>query len=138
MIFVLLLLMWRPILADVDSRHVVLSCICAWLTGKSARLSAKSRSSSCDDNVLCVICGSLALCYLIVDVLHVCPELGSDDSGADCLLADECLLLFPYQHYGNSFSLCVCVCVWGDCEGVGVGEEGRGGILSCGLSTELS
>ena len=30
-IFVLPLLMWRPILADIESRQVVLSCIHAWL-----------------------------------------------------------------------------------------------------------
>ena len=38
--------MWRPILADVISRHVVLSCICAWLWDRSTRSLAKSRSSS--------------------------------------------------------------------------------------------
>ena len=48
MIFVLPLLMWRPILADVEYRHVVLFCICAWLWDKSARSTAKLRISSCD------------------------------------------------------------------------------------------
>ena len=43
--------------------------------------------------------------YLDVYVLHLCPELDSDDSGADCLLADECLLCFLCPYQGDSFSV---------------------------------
>ena len=46
--------------------------------------------------LLHIIRGSVASHYLNVDVLHLCPELGSSDSGADCLRAEEralCLYL---------------------------------------------
>ena len=45
LVFYLLIL--SPVPADVVSRKVVLSCIWPWLCGRSARSSAKSRSSSC-------------------------------------------------------------------------------------------
>ena len=40
MIFFLTLLMWRPLLDDAESKHVILSGICAWLWEKSVRSSA--------------------------------------------------------------------------------------------------
>ena len=53
-VFVLPLLMWRPVLADAELRCVVLPCICAWLWNRSARSSTKSRSSSCERSVQCM------------------------------------------------------------------------------------
>ena len=49
---------------------------------------------------LCISCVSAALHYL--HVLHLCPELGGDASGADCLPANECSLCFLRQNQGNS------------------------------------
>ena len=43
---VLLVLILSPVPADMVSRQVVLSCTCRWLCDRTARSSAKSRSSS--------------------------------------------------------------------------------------------
>ena len=51
---VFFLLILRPVPADMVSRRVFLSCIWLWLCDRSARSSAKSRSSSCDHNVHCI------------------------------------------------------------------------------------
>ena len=51
---VFFLLILSPVPADVVSRRVVLSCIWLWLCDRSARSSAKSRSSSCVQSVHCI------------------------------------------------------------------------------------
>ena len=51
---VFFLLILSPVPADVVSRRVVLSCIWLWLCERGARSSAKSRSSSCVQSVLCI------------------------------------------------------------------------------------
>ena len=51
---VFFLLILSPVPADVVSRTVVLSCFWLWLCDRSARSSAKSRSSSCVHSVHCI------------------------------------------------------------------------------------
>ena len=51
---VFFLLILSPVSADVVSKKVVLSCIWLWLCDRSARLSAKSRSSSCVQSIHCI------------------------------------------------------------------------------------
>ena len=51
---VFFLLILSPVPAPVVSRRVVLSCILLWLCHRSARSSAKSRSSSCSQSVHCI------------------------------------------------------------------------------------
>ena len=43
---------------------------------------------------LCIICERVALHFLDVNVLHLCPESGGDDSEADCLPTGECFVSF--------------------------------------------
>ena len=65
---VFFLLIWSPVPADVVSRKVVLSCIWLWLCDRSARSSAKSRSSSCVQSVYSIQVGTC--CCGLHDLVH--------------------------------------------------------------------